>query len=331
MPTSGRTPTTCFDCGGELRARLLIARFARTDRGHSECPRCGITFDSNVNDIVDVSPSAEEIGAIEDEARYRELFVETSRIASPTGEIYARFQWRDNHELKHGVAAHVLRAIEEHKGTPASLVDVGCGDGFTTEVIGRRFPGCAIIAIDPSPLVMRFAGHPQIIPVRGTLQSAQLAERSVDVVSVIGNWMLHFDPFSTVAEARRVLKDDGVLILDFKNVRSMSRRLAKLALRARLDRYGARRYLYRNFVNMRYGMHRDFVRRQLTMMDFEILAMRSKPPRLLEFENRSGYQRGVVGLAWRFLNLLDRLLDEQAWIQMVLRKAPRRAPEQKSP
>lgn len=316
----GTTPKTCLRCRGSLRAKPVIRRFANVEYGHSACPSCRITFDSNVNEVADTDLTPEEIRGLDDEARFRQLFVETSRIANLSGDIYSRFDWDDNQQLKRGVAAHVIGVVEKYKGTPESLVDVGCGDGFTSVLVAERFPGCSVTAIDPSPLVMRLRNHPQVTPVRGTLQTAKLPGCSVDVVSIIGNWMLHFDPFSTVREARRVMKDDGLLILDFKNSRSLARKLARLGLQAGVDRLGGRRYFERNFVNMRYGMHREWARDQLESAGLEILDAYSKPPRLLEFKNRSPYQAGLKGLIWRILNGADRIRDEQAWIQMVLKK-----------
>lgn len=322
----GNTPKTCLRCRGSLRAKPVIRRFANVEYGHSACPNCRITFDSNVNEIADTDLTPEEILGLDDEARFRQLFVETSRISDDSGEVYSRFNWENNQKLKRGVAAHVIDVVERYKGAPDSLVDVGCGDGFMSVVVAEHFPGCAVIAIDPSPLVMRLRDHPRITPIRGTLQTAELPSRSVDVVSIIGNWMLHFDPFATVQEAGRVMKDDGLLVLDFKNVRSVARKIASLALQVGVGRLGWRRYLERNFVNMRYGMHRKWARSQLEAMGFEIVDSYSKPPRLLEFKNKSPYRAGLKGLVWRVLNTADKIRDEQAWVQMVLRKNVGKSP-----
>jgi hypothetical protein len=46
----------------------------------------------------------------------------------------------------------------------------------------------------------------------------------------------------------------------------------------------------------------------------------SKPPRLLEFSNKSEHQSGIKGIIWRVLDAIDRLSDQRAWVQMTFRK-----------
>ena len=107
------------------------------------------------------------------------------------------------------------------------------------------------------------------------------------------------------------------LIIDFKNVKSASRVIAVIALKLKLDRFGGRHILQRNFVNMRYGYNKNYVLRSLEEQGFKTIEVQSKPPRLLEFNNKSHYQKGISGLLWRFLDWTDKIRGEQAWIQVV--------------
>ena len=132
--------------------------------------------------------------------------------------------------------------------------------------------------------------------------------------------MLHMDPMDTVEEAHRVLKPGGTLILDFKNVKSATRVVAGWALRLGLDRFGGRHFLQRNFVNMRYGFTKKYVLRSLEERGFKPLEIESKPPRLLEFSNKSHYQTGLKGFVWRMFDKFDAIRKEQAWIQVVAEK-----------
>lgn len=321
MQMSTSTPRNCSTCRGQANARLVFSKFTHVDYGHAACRQCGITFDSNVNDTIDVKLSAEEISGIDDEKAYRDLFIETSRIATDEGEIYSKFHWDDNDGVKAGVAAHVIGSIEKyHPNGIQRFVDVGCGDGFTSVQISRRYPESSVISIDPSPLVKRLEELPGIHPYHGILQNAGIELGSADVVAIIGNWMLHTDPKDTARAAFDALRPGGTLILDFKNVRSLTRVLAKSALRLGVDKIAMRNWLQRNFLNMRFGYNKAFVRNMLTELGFEVTEMYSKPPRLLEFKNKSEYQKGIAGMLWRSLNSVDRWRDEQAWVHVVCRK-----------
>ncbi len=318
---SNITLSQCPLCHSESTVRPIFKRFTHTDYGHSMCKRCGITFDSNVNDTIDIKLSEDQIRNIDDEKEYHDLFVEDSKIATEEGEIYPDFDWDDNDGVKTGVAAHVIGSIEKyHPGGISKFVDVGCGDGFTSVQVSKRFPDAEVVSIDPSPLVNRLASIAGITPYHGILQNAPVNPGSADVVSVIGNWMLHTNPMDTARHAYEALREGGILILDFKNVRSLTRVSARWALRLGVDKVGMRSWLQRNFLNMRFGFHSQAVQEILTETGFEVVEMYSKPPRLLEFKNQSVYQRGLAGVVWRTLNSIDKMRDEQAWVHVVCRK-----------
>lgn len=316
------TPRSCSQCLGKLKAKMIFEKFTHdVNYGHAKCGKCGITFDSNVNEMADtVVTSAEDLKKL-NETEYRELFVETSEIADEDGDIYTDFKWDDNDSVKVGVAEHVIRALDaRHKDGIKRFADVGCGSGFMSREIAKKYPGSTVHAIDPSPLVQRLAGVQGVQPHQGTLQTAGLEADSVEALSIIGNWMLHMDPMDTLKEAHRVLQPGGTLIIDFKNVKSATRIMAGWALRMGLDRFGGRGLLERNFLNMRYGFTKKYVLRSLDEQGFKAIEIESKPPRLLEFSNKSHYQTGVKGLVWRSLDGFDAMRKEQAWIQIVAEK-----------
>lgn len=315
------TPKNCSACRGQAPARVIFEKFTQTDYGHSECRQCGISFDSNVNETIDVRLTEEQITKIDDEKAYRDLFIETSKVATDDGEIYADFKWDDNDGVKAGVAAHVIRSIEKyHPNGIQRFIDVGCADGFTSVQISKRYPDARITSIDPSPLVKQLSSLPGIEPYHGIFQNAPVAPGSADVVAVIGSWMLHTDPRDTAKCAFEALRPGGILILDFKNIRSITRILARQALKLGVDKIAMRGWLQRNFLNMRFGYDRRFVESMLKELGFAVAEMYSKPPRLLEFKNKSQYQSGAAGIVWRSLNQIDKWRDEQAWVHVVCRK-----------
>ncbi len=299
----------------------VFGKFAHVDYGHASCRRCGISFDSNVNDMLDVALTAEAVREITDEDTYRRLFVETSRIGDDKGNVYTDFGWTDNAALKTGVARHVVDVLARHGvSAPKQILDLGCGNGFTSLELAKALPASQVVAVDPSPEVLRVDGSLGVAALQGTLDSLRFAGDRFDAVIIIGNLMLHTDPQKTLAEAHRVLRPGGILVIDFKNVDSFVRwfslRLSWLGLAGLVPRA----LLERSFINMRFGYRKPFVRGICSHLGFKELECYSKPPRLLEFANAAELQSGLKGFIWRLTDRLDVLRDERAWVQMAWRK-----------
>jgi ubiquinone/menaquinone biosynthesis C-methylase UbiE len=316
-----KPPKNCLTCAGEAPALPVFDKFAHVDYGHGSCRKCGISFDSNVNAMLDVQLSAEEVRDITDEETYRKLFVETSTIGDEKGNVYTDFNWADNEALKSGVARHVVDVLIRHgMARPQQLLDLGCGNGFTSLELAKAFPETRIIAVDPSPEVVKVDGKLGVAALQGTLDSLRFGTARFDVVIIIGNLMLHTDPQKTLAEANRVLKPGGILVIDFKNVDSLVRwftlRLSWLGLAGLVPRG----LLERSFINMRFGYRKSAMRKICNGLILKELECYSKPPRLLEFANAAELQSGLKGLIWRLTDKIDSLRDERAWVQMAWRK-----------
>ena len=103
------TPNSCSQCRGELEARIIIKEFSHeyAQYGHASCGKCGITFDSNVNEISETKlDSANDLDELS-EQDYRNLFVESSKIADEEDNIYATYNWDDNDALKYLSLIHI--------------------------------------------------------------------------------------------------------------------------------------------------------------------------------------------------------------------------------
>jgi len=68
---------------------------------------------------------------------------------------------------------------------------------------------------------------------------------------------------------------------------------------------------------MRYGLSRDYMINFCESIGLMVKDSYSKPPRLLEFGNKSKYTRGPSGFVWRLLNNFDQSRDEMAWMQFT--------------
>jgi ubiquinone/menaquinone biosynthesis C-methylase UbiE len=318
--TSISSQISCPVCGAATNQKILIAKFTEGDHGHRLCGHCEVSYDEDAEDVRQIKLSANMIEGIGSRDDYRKLFVETWEIGDESGDVYTDFDWDDNEVLREGVAAHVIRAIRNQTSqSNLKILDVGCGNGFTTEILAREFGQDNLIGLDPSPMVAQLEPRTGVKGIRGTLDTVEFDAGQFDVVVIIGNLMLHSNVAATLAEAHRILKPGGIAVIDFKNILSASRMIAGWIGRF-VPSLQNRTAIERNFVNMRYGLARKHIPLIAPPEKFEAVDTYDKPPRLLEFANKSAHQSGLSGVAWRVLNAIDVIRKEQAWLQMTLRK-----------
>lgn len=315
----------CSECQGQARAVTIVQKFASHDCGHVLCKECGITHDSNVDEISTESLTAADISAVKNEDEYRRLFVETSTIRDSSGNDYAKFDWESQDSLRRGVAEHVLEPLQHKFASNEALdiLDLGCGSGFTSSVLADSFPNARLTSLDPSPQVSQVHGYKdRVNAIQGTIQSADEMLGEYDVIIILGNLMLHDDPMSTLNLAVQHLRTGGRLLFDFKNIKSSPRQISIIVARLGISRLLPQSLFNRIFVNMRFGFHEEYLDRFMKTLGMEMIARKSKAPRLLEFSNKSSYVQGWQGVVWRVLDRFDRVRQQQAWIQLEYVRAP---------
>jgi 2-polyprenyl-3-methyl-5-hydroxy-6-metoxy-1,4-benzoquinol methylase len=309
----------CFICKGNAKSVVVVDKFDSRECGHSFCLKCKISHDQDVDEISTQTLTAEEIQNIQTKEEYTKLFVETPNVRDESGDDYGTFKWDDQKELRYGVSRHMIESIKRFnpEERPIKILDVGCASGFTSVSFAEAFPKASVTAVDPSPQVKGVDGfNNQIKAIQSTLQGYDFGDETFDVVVIIGNVMLHDNPFDTLTRAIDRLSPGGLLIFDFKNIRSSPRLLGIWAARMGVGKRLPKTLFQRNFLNMRFGYNEVFVKRFMANQNVEFVHRKSKPPRLLEFGNKSNFSTGWKGMLWRVLNRVDAIRGEQAWLQL---------------
>ena len=132
-------------------------------------------------------------------------FYETPGVPLRSGPDRARRQARMLAEVLQGFAG------------PAVIVDVGCGDGSALAVTAAQNPEHRFAGIDWSSDALRRARALGLTVVRGGV-NLPVADGAVNVV-IMSELIEHLvDPDRAVAEARRVLRPGGSLLLSTPNL-----------------------------------------------------------------------------------------------------------------
>jgi SAM-dependent methyltransferase len=107
----------------------------------------------------------------------------------------------------------IVRRICEVTGRSrfASVLDIGCGTGLSTRALAT-VADC-IFGVDSSPeMLAQATGGPGIVYQRARAESLPFADRSFELLNV-GLAFHWFAPQAFLSEARRVLRDDGWLVI----------------------------------------------------------------------------------------------------------------------
>ena len=116
--------------------------------------------------------------------------------------------------------ARMLREVLRGVSSPASIVDVGCGDGTATAVAAQANPGHRIVGLDWSADALLRARAHGLALIRAEAEPGGLpiASGHADVV-IMSELIEHLvDPDSVLEEVRRVLKPGGTLLLSTPNL-----------------------------------------------------------------------------------------------------------------
>lgn len=122
--------------------------------------------------------------------------------------------------LQRAIAERLLERLDVVKLRPAVVLDAGCGTGYVTRALARRYPRAQRLALDIAESMVRQArrgfGWRRLflrppLHVCGDAEALPLASASVDMI--VSNLALQWcDAPAALAEFRRVLRPGGLLM-----------------------------------------------------------------------------------------------------------------------
>jgi SAM-dependent methyltransferase len=107
---------------------------------------------------------------------------------------------------------HWLRTLLRYKLPPAQVLDVGCAHGGFVALL--RWAGYEATGLELSPWVVEFARQTFGVPILlGPIENQALPEQSLDAI-VLNDVVEHLpDPLATLSHCARLLKSDGILVI----------------------------------------------------------------------------------------------------------------------
>ena len=177
--------SACPLCRGLLLKTIAEYKWRRLIK----CNQCGVSFALP-------QPAPEELTA-------------HFEVSQELGEadLQSKFERYREHVL-----ARVAEYIQSQKAG-GCILDIGCATGF---FLARFFPRAngRTRGIELSSQTAARAVSKGITVHRGSIHTAQLPESSVDVISVIDTFYYFLAPQAELAEFRRILKPQGILVLE---------------------------------------------------------------------------------------------------------------------
>lgn len=310
----------CVVCGKEARPYMdhpSVGCFFK-------CP-CGLIFQDPSEFI------AEETAFEEDSylnpAGFQRTFSESIDTSDESGNMYS------DHGIQHekmvdGICSELVATLTSYAkfnfGRPFSVLDVGCATGFLLDALRKRFPAAQVTGVEPSPVSVNKAKELYGLDIYvGTMNTFPAPTTPFDLVTILGNLQLHENPFRTLAQAANHLVEGGVLICQFKNpfctARILGRTMAKTPWVK--DSNITRLMLERGFACMRHSGSKHALKSAIETTGLEVIHTRTLPPRMAAYSDMAqAHASGIKGRIWKLLNQVDRLIDQQAWIEFVCRK-----------
>ena len=119
------------------------------------------------------------------------------------------------------IAQHYLRGVQ-----PLSVLDLGCGPGYTTSKVASDLANATVIGVDFSAEMVHFANNnyaKQASFLQGDAEKLPFVSEQFSTVFALGVLDKFKTPHLLLCECHRVLKPKGFLLFTYPNASSLNR------------------------------------------------------------------------------------------------------------
>lgn len=286
----------CNLCG----SNNIFKKFSLREFDVLKCKNCTLVFLSKI-------PNGEALKELYSSDYYleRETYYFNNIVTNPEDGKY-----NENIEA-FSLGLKTLNSLKQNKGR---LLDVGCGLGTFLHI--AKSEGWDTCGVDVSPYAVKYAKEKFDLEVfnNGRLEETTFTPNSFDVVTLWDS-LEHFpDPLGQLKEIHRVLKKDGLIMMDVPNETSLMRVMARffyIITRGSFT-YPARK-LYHNY--HLYYFSPQAIETLLKMGGFEILSMERRTIPLVKARG-SSFEKGLVKL----LSYLEKGIGMEYELLLVAKK-----------
>jgi SAM-dependent methyltransferase len=204
-------PVSCYYCGESACTDLVMAQDDLTGKPGNfrfvTCDRCGLAYQTPRIPIEHIPE-----------------WYDGEYISHRKKTNWGPLTWFYNRAMnKHDVDKDRLISRYAQLGPESHVIDVGCGAGTFLARIAERYhsqvEGVDFKNLSHLPSFREFKFH------QGLFYEQNLPDSSFDLVTMWHFLEHDYDPFRTLATARRILKDDGRLVIEVPRLDSLSFRL----------------------------------------------------------------------------------------------------------
>ncbi len=287
----------CNLCGSPRQATRYDFKTFKVVR----CRGCGLLS-------VKVPEGAVEPASLYTEQYYKER--EDYYFYNPIINPQAKHENQNIRDFRKG-----LSLLEEYK-TPSNskLLDVGCALGIFLCMAKQH--GWDTYGVDISEYATRYARDVfGITTMCGFLPDLNLPEKEFDAITLWDVFEHFSDPLTQMREIHRILKDDGIVLLDTPNAEALIRKVAHVIYWATRGKVSYPAQKLHHLFHL-YYYSRDTARMLLEKSGFKIVWIRGKPIPLVKARGTS-LERLIV----KAFSVIEARLDMEYEMLMLLKKA----------
>lgn len=201
--------TKCNLCGSNNADLIIDLRRSKDSRVRQyrivQCKQCGLIY-------LNPRPSKEKMASF-----YPENYLPFKK-ASIEEEDSSLLKWA--RRQKYNKMSRTIKAF--FKDEPGALLDVGCSTGLFLNHMAQK--GWIVTGVEPNFQAAQYAKNRfGLNVINDTIESASLPETAFDVITYWDVMEHVYDPMAVFSKTNQLLKDNGLLLINFPPAESFAR------------------------------------------------------------------------------------------------------------